>query len=141
MRFMHKDIRPVLAHLAVSDARIMMLDWEREPIVGGFAMLPNTLKRRAAYPAKPVSIGDVEFYGGRGNGPDHAITVLKHYFHINPTTVGRPLALDEAVEFVEGEGAADEFLLAGHPDGGLISVSLQPLPFQQGMKPITWWGQ
>ena len=55
MRFMHKDVRPVLQYLAVEDSRIMMLDWEREPIVGGFAMLPNTLKRRAAYPAKPAS--------------------------------------------------------------------------------------
>jgi len=141
MRFMHKDVRPVLQYLAVEDSRIMMLDWEREPIVGGFAMLPNTLKRRAAYPAKPASIRDVEYYGGRGSGPDHAITVLKHYFHVNPTTVGRPLALSEAVEFVEGAAAPDEFLLAGHPDGGLISVSSQPLPFQEGMKPITWWGQ
>ena len=67
--------------------------------------------------------------------------MLKHYFHINPTTVGRPLAVDEAVQFVEAEGAPDEFLLAGHPDGGLVSVSTRPLPFQEGLKPITWWGQ
>jgi hypothetical protein len=141
MRFNHKDVGPVLRYLAVEDSRIMVLDWEREPVVGGFAMLPATLKRRAAYPAKPATIADVEFYGGRGNSPAHAIRVLKHYFHINPTTVGRPLAVQEAVQFVEGEGAPNEFLLAGHPDGGLISVSAELLPFQEGLKPITWWGQ
>jgi hypothetical protein len=141
MRFMHKDVRPVLQYLVVEDSRITILDWEREPIVGGFAMLPATLKRRAAFPAKPATIADVQFYGGRGGGPAHAITVLKHYFHVNPTTVGRPLALSEAVEFVEVEGAPNEFLLAGHPDGGLISVSAQQLPFQERLKPITWWGQ
>lgn len=69
------------------------------------------------------------------------MTVLQYYFHVNSTAVGRPLPLVAAVEFVESSGGEREFLLAGHPDGGLISVSRVQLPFQDGMKPITWWGR
>jgi hypothetical protein len=103
-------------------------------------MLPTTLKRRAALPAQPAGLDDLAFFASRGNGPRHAITVLQHYFHLNSSVVGRPLSLAEAVEHVELEGASGEFLLAGHPDGGLISVSRDRLPFQAGLEPITWWG-
>ena len=140
MRFRHKDFAPVRSYLEREQCTILRLDWEREPVVGGFAMLPTTLKRRAAFPAKPANIDEVAFFASRGDGPAHAITVLQHYFHVNSSAVGRPLALAEAVEHVEADGRADEFLLVGHPDGGLISVSRDRLPFQAGLEPITWWG-
>lgn len=141
MRFFHKNTAPVLAYLEREQCSVLMLDWESQPKVGGFAMLPNTIRRRAANPAKPVAVAEVGFFAGGGDGPQHAVTVLQFYFHVNSTAVGRPLPLVEAVEWVESNGAESEFLLAGHPDGGLISVSRVQLPFQDAMKPITWWGR
>ena len=141
MRFFHKNPAPVLAYLEQEHLPILMLDWEREPKVGGFALLPTTIRRRAANPAQPVDVGQVAFIAGHGNGPRHAVTVLQFYFHVNSSAVGRPMPLTDAVEFVEGEGSEIEFLLAGHPDGGLVSVSRLQQPFQQGLEPITWWGQ
>ncbi len=141
MRFRHKDFAPVRDYIEREGCMILMLEWEREPVTGGFAMLPTTLKRRAALPARPATIEDVAFFASRGEGPAHAITVLQHYFHLYSTVQGRrPLSLAEAVEHVELDGSSAEFLLAGHPDGGLISVSRDRLPFQQGLEPITWWG-
>lgn len=141
MRFRHKDFGPVRGYLETEHCAIQMLEWEREPVVGGFAMLPTTLKRRAALPAQVASIDEVAFFAGRGQGPQHAITVLQHYFHVNSSAQGRrPLPLAEAVEHVELDGLDAEFLLVGHPDGGLISVSRDRLPFQDGLEPITWWG-
>jgi hypothetical protein len=140
MRFVHKDIPAVLRYLEAEHCRILRLEWDREPLVGGFSFLPTTRKRRAALPAVASTISEVEFFGGKGRGPEHAIIVLQHYFHMNSSAVGRPLALVEAVEHVEGSGEPGEFLLAGHPEGGLISVSRERLPLQQGLQPITWWG-
>lgn len=56
MRFFHKNAAPVLAYLEREHCAVSMLDWESEPRVGGFAMLPQTVRRRAANPAKPVSV-------------------------------------------------------------------------------------
>lgn len=141
MRFFHKDPAAVLAYLEQQHCPILMLDWDREPKVGGFVMLPTTVRRRAANPAKPVDVNEVAFFAGRGDGPKHAVTVLQFYFHVNSTAVGRPMPVMDAVEFVEAFGAETEFLLAGHPDGGLVSVSRVRQPFQDGLAPITWWGQ
>lgn len=141
MRFFHKNPAPVLSYLEQEHAPILMLDWEREPKVGGFAMLPTTVRRRAANPARPVDASEVAFIAGHGKGPRHAVTVLQFYFHVNSTAVGRPMPLTDAVEFVESEAADTEFLLAGHPDGGLVSVSKVRQPFQEGLDPISWWGQ
>lgn len=140
-RYMHRNVEPILRYLEAEQCPVLLMDWEREPVVGGFAMLPSTLRRRAANPPKPVGHAEVAFIAGHGSGPTHAATVLKYYFHVRPTTLGRPLSLAEAVEHVEVAGAANEFLLAGHPNGGLISVSREPLPFEQGVEPITWWGR
>jgi hypothetical protein len=141
MRFFHKNPAAVLAYLEQQRCPILMLDWEREPKVGGFVMLPTTIRRRAANPAKPVDVSEVAFFAGRGNGPKHAVTVLQFYFHVNSTAVGRPMPVMDAVEFVEASGAETEFLLAGHPDSGLVSISRVRQPFQQGLEPVTWWGQ
>lgn len=140
MRFRHKDIAPVIAWLHNQPCIIQRLEWEREPRAGGFAFLPQSIKRRAAH--QPVTVGprEVEYFAGRGADATHASLVLAHYFHINSAMRPRPLSLEEAVVFVEEEGTENEFLLAGHPDGGLVSVSRTRLPFQAGLEPITWWG-
>lgn len=140
MRFRHVDPAPVLAHLRKTNAGIHLREWDRERKVGGIAgMLRMGKAAEPAGPAKPSGVADVEFIASRGKSPTHAATVLRFFFHINSTATDRILPLVEAVEHVEGRGAGGEFLLAGHPDGGLISVSRERLPFQQG-DPITWWG-
>jgi hypothetical protein len=140
MRFLHSDIAPVLDHLERERCRIEMLEWEREPTDGGFAFLGFARKRRAAHPARRVGTEEVAYFGRRGRDPTHAGTVLRHYFHVNSTATGRPLSLVEAVEQVEAAGAEDEFVLAGYPEGGLISVSRRLLGFQRGLAAIDWWG-
>ncbi|MCW5953596.1 MAG: hypothetical protein KIT69_15180 [Propionibacteriaceae bacterium] len=139
MRFRHLDPAPVLAFLRGSAADIRIRDWDRERTPGGIAGFLRIARSEPANPAQPGTISDVEFIAGRGMGPSHAGTVLRFYFHINSSADERILPLVEAVAHVEGRGTGDEFLLAGHPDGGLISVSRQRLPFQQG-SPIIWWG-
>lgn len=139
MRFRHADPAPVLDFLRENPAEIRVRDWDRERAPGGIAGFLRLARTEPANPAQPGKLADVEFIAGRGPGPSHASTVLRFYFHINSTADERILPLVEAVAHVEGRGAGGEFLLAGHPDGGLISVSRQRLPFQQG-DPITWWG-
>ena len=140
MRFFHADFEPVRNHLQRERCVIAMLEWEREPIEGGLAFLGFMQKRRAAHAPKIVGIAEVAHFADRGSDPAHAGTVLRHYFHVNSSVVGRPLSLVEAVEHVEAVGRADEFVLAGHPDGGLISVSRHALAFQHGVSPVEWWG-
>jgi hypothetical protein len=138
MRFRHVDPSPVLTHLRKTTPSILVLDWERERKAGGIAGLLNIQKPKPAGPARPALIEDVEFIARRGP-PSHAGVVLRFYFHLNSTAASRLLTLVEAVEHVESHGAPDEYVLAGHPDGGLISVSRDRLPFQSG-EAITWWG-
>lgn len=140
MRFRHVDPAPVLAYLRATPCDIRLREWERERRLGGIAgLLRMGQASQAAGPAQPSSVADVEFIAGRGNGPAHASTVLRVYFHVNSSAGDGVLPLVEAVGHVEDRGEAGEYLLAGHPDGGLISVSRVRLPFQQG-EPITWWG-
>lgn len=139
MRFRHLDPAPVLAFLERRPADIRLRDWDRERAPDGMAALLRIGKTEAAAPARPADIADVAFIASRGRGPSHANTVLRAYFHINSSTDEPILPLVEAVAHVEGRGTDGEFLLAGHPDGGLISVSHARLPFQVG-PPITWWG-
>jgi hypothetical protein len=138
MRFRHVDPAPVLSYLRANPSAILVLDWERERKAGGIAGLLKISKPVPAGPAKPASIEDIAYIARRGP-PSHAGLVLRYYFHINSTATGRPLPLIEAVEHVEASAAQGEMLITGHPDGGLISVSRERLPFQSG-EPITWWG-
>ncbi len=139
MRFRHLEAEPVLAWLRAAPADIRIREWERERTPGGIAGFLRLARAEPANPAQPGELSDVEFIAGRGRGPSHAGTVLRYYFHINSTAEERILPLVEAVAHVEGRGADTECLLAGHPDGGLVSVSRVRLPFQQG-EPIDWWG-
>jgi hypothetical protein len=140
MRFRHLDPAPVLAFLRATPADLQVREWSRERAVGGLAgMLRMGPSARPATGAQPANISEIEFIAGRGLHPSHAATVLRFFFHINASVDERLLPLVEAVEHVEQRGVAGEFLLAGHPDGGLISVSRERLPFQKG-NPITWWG-
>jgi hypothetical protein len=93
---------------------------------------------RPANAARLGEVSDIEFIARRG-GASHIGTVLRFYFHINSTNDEPILPLVEAVAHVEQNGGESEFLLAGHPDGGLISVSRHRLAFQEA-NPITWWG-
>src|SRR5690606_19617355 len=120
-RYLHKDHAPVIAWLTRENAAILVLEWEREPVSGGFAFLPMMQKKRAALPASRVTIEDVDRFARRKADPREAARALKYYFHANSTAPeGRPLSLVEAVEHVEARGAANECVLAGHLDGGLI---------------------
>ena len=143
MRFRHTDPAAVLAYLRTAHPPILLLEWESERRAGGIAALLRLDKPKPAAPAQPATLDEVAFIAGRGRGPSHAGVVLRYYFHVNSTaapTTGRAFTLVEAVGHVENGGAPGEFLLAGHPEGGLISVSRAALPFQAGLTAIDWWG-
>jgi hypothetical protein len=140
MRFRHPDPAPVLAHLKQNPAAILVREWERERAPGGILGMLSRGKTKAAGPAQPADIADVAFIAGRGHGPAHVGNVLRYFFHVASSTDEPILPLVEAVAHVEARGTEGEFLLAGHPDGGLVSVSRGRLAFQDGLEPITWWG-
>ena len=139
MRHYHKDISAIREWLQTHNPSIHLLEWEREPVAGGIAFLPGMTRRRAAEPAKPVAIGEVVDFAKIG-GISHINKIMNHYFHVAMSAVGRPLSLVEAVQFVEAEGQDGEFLLAGHIEGGLVSVSRMALPFQAGVPLAKRWG-
>lgn len=139
MRFRHLDPAPVLSHLRTNPSVILVREWDRERTPGGIAGLLRRGKPQLARAAQPGQVSEVEFIARRHPPADIAV-VLRFFFHIGSSSDEPVLPLVEAVGHVERRGAAGEFLLAGHPDGGLISVSRERVPFQQGLEPITWWG-
>jgi hypothetical protein len=139
MRFRHVDPTAVIAFLSDNRSAILMREWDRERAAGGIAGMLRMSRPQAAQGARPGEISDVEFIAGR-HAPSDIGVVLRFFFHIGSSSDQPVLPLIEAVAHVENRGLAGEFLLAGHPDGGLVSVSRERLPFQQGLDPITWWG-
>ena len=141
MRFLHKDFAPIAAHLANQPCDIRLLEWEREPIErSGFAFLPWTRKRRPAHPPRLASAVEVKTCFDLTQRPDQAAAVLAGYFHVNAPPSDRAVSLSGAVEHVEAFGGPVEFLLVGHPAGGLVSVSRTLLPFQEGAEEARGWG-
>jgi hypothetical protein len=138
MRFRHPDAAPVLAHLRGAPVTILVREWERDRAPGGLAGVLRMNKPQTARPAQPAKVSEVEFIARR-HSPSEIGVVLRFYFHIGSSCDEPILPLVEAVAYVERYGISGEFLLAGHPDGGLISVSRERQPFQHG-EPITWWG-
>jgi hypothetical protein len=139
MRFRHLDPVPVLNYLRSTPATILVREWERQRTPAGIAGLLRRGKPQMARPGQPGTVGEVEFIARR-RPPSEVGVVLRFFFHVGSSSAEPILPLVEAVAHVERVGAASEFLLAGHPDGGLISVSRESLSFQQGLEPITWWG-
>ena len=141
MRFLHTDFVPVREFLTGGPHDIRRLEWDLNPVeAGSFAFLPWTVKRRPARSPQPSNLVEIEDYFRRGHRPDQAGTVLFNYFHINAPSSDRAVSLSGAVEHVEAYGGPTEFLLVGYPDGGMISVSRQMLPFQIGLTEAEWWG-
>ena len=138
MRFRHVDATAVIAFLRDNQPAILVREWDRERAAGGIAGMLRMSKPQAAQGAQSGKIRDVEFIAGR-HAPSNIGVVLRFFFHIGSSSDQPILPLVEAVAHVENRGLAGEFLLAGHPDGGLVSVSRERLPFQSG-DPITWWG-
>jgi len=138
MRFRHVDATAVIAFLRDNQPAILVREWDRERAAGGIAGMLRMSKPQAAQGAQSGKISDVEFIAGR-HAPSNIGVVLRFFFHIGSSSDQPILPLVEAVAHVENRGLAGEFLLAGHPDGGLVSVSRERLPFQSG-DPITWWG-
>ena len=138
MRFRHHDPTAVIAFLRDNQPAILVREWDRERAAGGIAGMLRMSRPQAAQGAQPGKISDVEFIAGR-HAPSNIGVVLRFFFHIASSSDQPILPLVEAVAHVENRGLAGEFLLAGHPDGGLVSVSRERLPFQSG-EPITWWG-
>jgi len=138
MRFRHVDATAVIAFLRDNQPAILVREWDRERAAGGIAGMLRMSKPQAAQGAQSGKISDVEFIAGR-HAPSNIGVVLRFFFHIGSSSDQPILPLVEAVAHVENRGLAGEFLLAGHPDGGLVSVSRERLPFQSG-EPITWWG-
>lgn len=138
MRFRHLDPTAVMAFLRDNHPAILVREWDRERAAGGIAGMLRMSRPQAAQGAQPGKISDVEFIAGR-HAPSNIGVVLRFFFHIASSSDQPILPLVEAVAHVENRGLAGEFLLAGHPDGGLVSVSRERLPFQSG-EPITWWG-
>ncbi|RYE10374.1 MAG: hypothetical protein EOP22_04845 [Hyphomicrobiales bacterium] len=142
MRFLHKDFVPLRDYLAAQPVQIRKLEWDLRPVeAGSFAFLPWTVKRRAARPPQAAELAEIEQCFHWADRPENGGTAFEHYFHINAPPSDAAVSLSGAVEHVEAYGAPDEFVLCGYPDGGLISVSRQTLPFQQGLaRADDWWG-
>jgi hypothetical protein len=142
MRFLHKAFEPLQRYMLDVPVEIRLLEWELSPIASGsFVFLPWTIKRRAARAPRASDLAEIAAYFHRAETPELAGTVLRNYFHINAPHSTTPVSLNGAVEHVEAYGKPDEFLLVGYPDGGLISVSRQKLPFQENAAPADhWWG-
>jgi hypothetical protein len=138
MRFRHVDPGAVFAHLRENPSSILVREWDRERPTGGIASMLRMGKPQPAGAARAGTIGEIEFIAGRHVLADIAV-VLRFFFHIASSSDEPILPLIEAVKHVEEHGKEREFLLAGHPDGGLVSVSRFRLPFQSG-EPIIWWG-
>ena len=138
MRFRHLDPAVVIEFLRNNPSIILVREWDRERAAGGIAGMLRIRRPQAAKGAQPGKISDVEFMAGR-HAPSDIGAVFRFFFHINSSSDQPILPLIEAVAHVESRGLSGEFLLAGHPDGGLVSVSRERLPFQSG-DPITWWG-
>ena len=139
MRFRHLDPAPVLDHLRTTQAAILVREWDRERTPGGIAGLLRRGKPQMARAAQPAKISEVEFIARR-HPPSDVAVVLRFFFHVGSSSDEPILSLVDAVAHVERVGTANEFLLVGHPDGGLISVSRERQPFQQALDPITWRG-
>ena len=138
MRFRHADPEPVLASLRSAPATILVREWDRERAVGGIAGMLRRGKPQPASAAQAAKVSEVAFIAQR-HAPSEVGVVLRFYFHVGSSSDEPILPLVDAVAHVEGRGTGTEFLLAGHPDGGLISISRERQPFQHG-EPITWWG-
>ena len=140
MRFLHKDFAPVRAWLAAGPADIRRLEWDLNPVDQGFAFLPWTVKRRPARPPVTATPTEVETVFLRSEIAGEARATLDGYFHVNAPPTDRAVSLPAAVEHVEAFGGPEEFLLVGHPDGGMVSVSRRMLPFQDGTAQADGWG-
>ena len=140
MRYLHKEFAPIRQHLEGGTPDIRRLEWELNPIVKGpLSIFDLKAKRRSAAPPSTASVADIKAIFDLSGDPLRAAAVLAGYFHVNAPPSNRAVSLAAAIEHVEAYGGPDEFLLAGHPEGGVISVSRGPLPFQDGLEQIDSW--
>jgi hypothetical protein len=142
MRFLHKDFGPLQQFLTTEPCELRRLEWDLHPMeAGSFAFLPWTVKRRPAQAPQPATLADIEACFRYADRPENAGTALRHYFHVNAPASDHAVSLAGAVEHVEAFGGPAEFVLAGYPDGGIISASRRVLPFQTGAQRVDdWWG-
>jgi hypothetical protein len=142
MRFLHKDLAPLKAHLLAAPNEIKRLEWDLNPIIRGpMAIFSFNPKRRPADRPRPGTVDEIETTFRRAANPELAGTVLLEYFHVNAPPSERAVSMAAAIEHVEAYGGPTEFLIVGYPDGGVISVSRYVLPFQEGSHEATWWAR
>lgn len=118
MRFLHRDIAPVEAHIRECGLRLWLVD------IFGKVSISKNADFLAEY-----------FEGTKGTaGYD-----LEYYIVAGPKPSPDVYTVTGAVMWAEKRGGADIFILAGYENGGVISVSQQILPFQQGANDASWW--
>jgi hypothetical protein len=66
-------------------------------------------------------------------------TDLRHFVRISEAEVARTASLADSVGDIEASTDADTFRISAYADGGLISVSGTPLPFQKTSHLAPWW--
>ncbi len=140
MRRRHADFEPVRGYLERERPTIVRLEWELNPVVKDmfslFAMKP---KRRPAAAPSTALLADIERTFEQAGAVSTVGQALHWYFHLNAPPTDRAVSLAAAVEHVEAFGAPGEFLLPAHPEGGLVSVSRDFLPFQaEGQDAGAW---
>jgi hypothetical protein len=141
MRFLHRDFGAIAAYLAANPSDIRAVEWELSPrIRDPFAIFALKPKTRSARPPRQASAREVGALFDQTQRVETAGAALGEYFHINAPPSDRPVSLRAAIEHVEAFGAPGEFLVVGHPEGGVVSVSRRPLPFQEGLAEAKSWG-
>ncbi|WP_370677824.1 hypothetical protein [Pleomorphomonas sp. PLEO] len=65
-------------------------------------------------------------------------TKLDYFFFVSDGDAPDNIDLANVVSSVES-GAIPGFILVAYQDGGVISVSNKPYPFQEDAEPAAWW--
>ncbi len=123
MRFWHQDdVEPLATFIAEGQYDLWRLDRR------GKSIAPANLDYLRSCFAEGLRQGAV---GGFDDS---------HYLNVTRVRDSQMQNLKHDVAWVEARGGTDNFIVIGYHDGGIITISQEKLPFQQGAAGADWWG-